>query len=100
VKPLQPKPFDITDGKLPGGPWIPGPRPVYILREGDSFVALCDPCVAGLHSVQAGRRAIVARADDAHCIECDYHATCLDGCAAKAGIAAYQAALSTLVKTT
>lgn len=49
---------------------------------------LCVRCIGDTHDPVATRDAIVARADDAHCVECDYHRSCPPSCEARVGLEA------------
>lgn len=55
-------------------------RRVFIVKDEDSFLAFCEPCIDGMVDPAATRAAVVSRADGAHCIECDYHPDCTDFC--------------------
>jgi hypothetical protein len=55
---------------------------VYIVKDRELHYPLCEPCIEGTTDPKATRADIVARADDAHCVECDYHPTHTALCAA------------------
>jgi len=61
---------------------------VFIVADRDMAIPLCSPCIEAMRDPAATRAAIIARADDAHCVECDFHPTCRPSCPAHVSLAA------------
>jgi hypothetical protein len=61
---------------------------VFIIEDRDLKYPLCEPCIDTMVDPAMTRSAIVARADDAHCVECDYHPTHTASCPANISLQA------------